>query len=613
MNVFLIENDKSVIAKLLHNNDVVICFNYLPYLSLSKSEQCKEVFFIDDLFSGKDFSNLQEITDEFTSYWYNKPEGDISQYNGFSFGEISRILINKSYLLNILVKYGEVIRWAVSQFKPEHVFCDFSDNENTFYKNGNDVERIFSKVELAELVCKQLDITLTFIPCNQVIPSGIIANQKLQIKSKTSVKRIIQQLIRKILITFLEYTINKINILRHRGKTRIFINNYPNLISLIENQKAHLFIPNLYVKKLINHFHTSFINLETTKTPLSKFDDQFLTALSARIKNKSNNSYCYHGIDYSPFYQRVAIQLTSNEIPNLLLSRNKLEWALIKNKIKIMIDIESEGENAQLRKDICKRNDILYAFVDHGIQGFRASSSIAQIPDYDIRFLAGSYDPYNKNDIHCVTGSPCIDPYFKTSKKEIKKIHRVLFLSFEDNHFARMDRFAFREKYLAEIIPLFPQLAKKGIEVYFRPHNESAEYFKYIFEFVGVKENSLKFNSFFSIPFSEIIGTMDLLVCNVSSCFFEAQAAGIPTIFFEPNLIEGSLCLPYSGLNWDEVIRLSKGEELLDIVLRNINDASELTGFLTNFLEKYGNKYIGQIDGKSGERIVDFLIEQAKK
>ena len=611
MNLFLIENNKSIVPNLSHPEDIIICFNSLPYLSLFKKSIKKNVYFIDDIFSNEDYSNLQEITDEFTSYWYHKPEGDISEYHGVSYGEISRILTNKLYLLNILVKYGEAIRWALSKFNPEHVFCDFSNTENTFYMNHNDRGRIFSKVELALLICQQLDFPLSLIPCNKVIPSGVLVNPKLQTTSKTFSKKTIKQFFLKFLIYFLENTINKINLFRHRGKPRIFINNYPNLISLLENRKAHLFITNLFVKKFTSHLHTSFINLETNKTPLSKFDNQFLTALSARIENKSDHSYCYNGIDYSQFYQRAARQLTNYEIPNLLLSRNKLERALIKNKIKIMIDIESEGENAQVRKDVCKRNDVLYTFVDHGIQGFRASSLMAQIPNYDIRFLAGTYDPYSKNDNYLVTGSPCIDPYFKTPKKKVEKINKVMFLAFEDNFFARLDRFAFREKYLAEIIPLFPQLAKNGLEVYFRPHNESHEYFKYVFDFFGVEHNCIKYNAFFSIPFSEIIGNMDLLVCNVSTCFFEAQAAGVPTIFLEPNLIEGSLCLPYSGVNWNEVIRVSKGVELLDIILRNIDDASELADFLNNFLEKYGNKYIGQIDGKSGERILDFLIEQA--
>jgi len=613
MNLILLENDKSQINNLLQKNDIIICFNYLPYLSFLKNGISKEVFFIEDLLTQDDYSKLQKATDNFTSRWYIKNECDITQYNGVSYGEITRITINKFYLTSILVKYGEVIRWAISKYNPDHVFCDFSDSENTFYMNENDSGRFFSKIGLAQTVCHQLGFPLTFIPCPHRIPSGIISNHELETTSKTSLLQKIKQFILKFLIFFLECTINKINNLRHQGKPRIFVQNYPNLLSLLNNQDGHLFIPNLSVANLIDHFHTSFLNLETYRKLYSASDTSFLTELSANIKNKSNDSCSYNGIEYIQFYQRVAEQLSNHEIPNLLSSRNKLEQSLTKNRIKIMLDIDSEGENAQLRKHICKRNGILYAFVDHGIQGFLADSSMAQIPDYDIRFLAGSYDPYRKNDYRLVTGSPCIDPYFTNRKKEVKKIRRVLFLSFEDNHFARLDRFAFREKYLAEIVPLFPQLTKNGLEVFFRPHNESSDYYQYIFDFFGVESNCIKLNKFHSTPFSEIISTMDLLVCNVSSCFFEAQAAGVPTIFLEPQLIEGSLCLPYSGFNWDEVIRVNNGNELLDIILRNVDDATELRRFLDNFLANYGNKYIGAIDGKSGKRIIDFLIAQAKK
>ncbi len=613
MNLILLENDKSQINNLLQNNDIIICFNYLPYLSFLKNGISKEVFFIEDLLTQDDYSKLQKATDNFTSQWYIKNEYDLTQYNGVSYGEITRITINKFYLTSILVKYGEVIRCAISKHNPDHVFCDFSDSENTFYMNENDCGRFFSKIGLAQTVCHQLGFPLTFIPCPHRIPSGIISNQELETTSKTPPLQKIKQLILKSSIFLLECTVNKINNFRHQGKPRIFVQNYPNLLSLLKNQDGHIFIPNLSVANFLSHFRTSFLNLETTRKLHSASDTTFLTTLCANIKNKSSDSYCYNGIEYVQFYQRLAEQLTNHEIPNLLSSRNKLEQSLTKSGIKVLLDIDSEGESAQLRKHICKKNGILYAFVDHGIQGFLADSSLAQLPDYDIRFLAGSYDPYRKIDYHLVTGSPCIDPYFKNRKKEVKEIRRVLFLSFEDNHFARLDRFAFREKYLAEIIPLFPQLSKRGLEIFFRPHNETTDYYQYLFDFFGVESNCIKLNKFHSTPFSEIISSMDLLVCNVSSCFFEAQAAGVPTIFLEPQLIEDSLCLPYSGLNWEEVIRVNNGNELLDIILRNIDDATELRRFLENFLEKHGNKYIGAMDGKSGERIIDVLIQQAKE
>ena len=606
MNLFLIENDKSVISNLLQPNDVVICFNYLPYLSVRESGQCNNVLFIEEILTKEDYFSLQRATDQFTSLWYQNEGIDVSLYDRISYGEISRSLINRKYLSAILVKYGEVIRLTVLKFNPGQIFCDFEDSEN-FYINYDDRGKFFSKVDLANTVCNQLGLSLTFINCDINIPSCFIAPSQSVNIGKSSVNLPLKLFIINGLEFFLVNIVNQINKLRFYRQSRILVQTSPNLLSLLRIKGTHLFIPNISSRNFFNRLHTSFIRLRSSRMQLSEEDLAFLLVLEDYALKSLKHTYVYNGIDYTIFYKRVAKQLIRIDIPNILSSRNIQIRSLLKNKIKIILDIDSEGARAQLRSELCHQLSIYYAFVDHGIQGFRPSSTLAQLPDYNIRFLAGTYDPYERQGNKIVTGSPCIDSYHSNRRRGIKGIHRVLFLGHEDNYYGRMDRIAYREKYLAEIIPLFPQLTKRGIEVFFRPHNENPYYYKYLFEYFNVDSDCYKLSNFFSNTFNEIIETMDLLVCNVSSCFFEAQAAGIPTIFFEPELIHNSLCLPYSGQNWDEVIRVSKGEELLDIIVRNVDDASELTSFLDNFLVKYSSMYIGPMDGKSGERIINFL------
>ena len=315
MNLFLLENDKSITSHLVKPEDVVVCFNYLTYLSARKKLYCKEIHFIEELLSAEDYTDLQEATDVFTSLWYRTPDGDVSHYEGISYGDISRILSNKLYLTGVLVKYGEVIRLTVDQYGPSAVYCDFTDSENTFYFNPNDRGKFFSKTNLVNSVCQQLGLPISIIECKFPIPSGIISKYNPELIWKGSPKNLIIRLF----VFFLEQTINKINKLRFNKKPRILIQNYPNLASLLRTKGAHLFINAISIRNFFDHFRTSLLSTSTSRTSFSTGDKAFLFALKEESEKISNQLYIYNGIDYSMFYKRVAEQYIEFIIPNLIL------------------------------------------------------------------------------------------------------------------------------------------------------------------------------------------------------------------------------------------------------------------------------------------------------
>jgi len=112
-----------------------------------------------------------------------------------------------------------------------------------------------------------------------------------------------------------------------------------------------------------------------------------------------------------------------------------------------------------------------------------------------------------------------------------------------------------------------------------------------------------------SISFEKLVYEMDLPVCNLTNCFFKAQTAGLPTIFIEPNFIESSLLPPFNGTNGEEVLRVSSGKELLKLIVENKDEPTFLNNFVANFLKRYGDTYMGKLDGLAHERIMHFILQ----
>lgn len=609
MKLFLIENDLTDIETLLGTGDRILCFNYLPYLRFQQNGNAEKTIFVEELFSVEDCHELHKITDSFATTWYQTDGGDLSVHNGISYGEITSIMFNTKYMVGVLVKYGEAIRKAVTLFSPDDIYCDFSDEHNFFHLYSDDKGRFFSKTRLVASVCSQLKRELTFVNCAKPIPSAHLGTINPTVHKTSSIRPRLKSYLKSSITSLLVVLWNPVNEFFLKRKKRIYFENYFNIAGLTDAKGAHFFLLAFNNRRQLFQGH-SVINAENSSENLSNADREFLNGLSQKLLDAQSEvaQYIFNGIDYSTFYRRAIAQICSHNIPKLISFHNDFARKLSEHQIDIMIGYDAFTEMSQIKKETCKKIGVSYAFLDHGIQALRPQSSLVKLLDFDMVFTAGSYDPYESNRSYLSLGSPNMDIYPALRRKTVKVINKIMFLTFEDNFYARLDRFAYQEKYLAEIIPLFPILANMEIQVFYRTHFENRAYHDHVFDFFQVTDVNFEFVNTASHPFREQIYEMDLLVSNVSSCFFEAQAAGVPTIFFEPEVIEGAQALPLCGKNWDEVIRISTGKELLEVIERNKNDATELREFLENFLRVHAPKYMGPLDGKSGQRIIDYLI-----
>lgn len=619
MNLFLLENDSTVykvlsMPQFSRERDVILCFNYLVYLTLKRREDVCKFYFIEDLLTDKEYKSLHEITDCFAFSWYKHDDVDRTFYNGVSFGDFTRITLYRDYLLSILIKYGEVIRIACLKFmKVTHIFFDLSNEANSFFFIKDDNGRFFNKQRLVETVSEALDIQASFISPDILIPSAHVVTLHSQ-DGEISISGSLRSVGRKAI----ERIINGWNRLIHQStknaKSKIYFFYYPNIAGILDYGCGNLTIDRLprrlcKMPKLL-FAGISFFDFEDVEIALNCEDKSFIQGLRETFLGKDNElsidiTFDYNGIDYKKVFVPVIRDLIINRIPSLLIYLKKVRTGL--NRIKLdrffVIDVLDEKMHALVTA--CRLEGVQTVFIDHGINGYRAAQRVVERINPDSYVTTDSFNPFGITAQALPLGTPSMDPYPASRRKKVSSIKKILFLTFEDNFYARLDRYCFQEKYFEEIFSIFGRLLDLGIEIYYKTHSENKEYHSYLFDFFDIDEDKIHYIE--EAPFSEIIYEMDLMVCSVTTCFFEAQAAGVPAIFLEPQYNEKALLPPFSGINGEEVLRVVSGEELFEIIRNNHTNSAYLASFLDNFITRHACKYMGVLDGGASMRIMNYL------
>lgn len=361
-------------------------------------------------------------------------------------------------------------------------------------------------------------------------------------------------------------------------------------------------------------FGLSFIDFESLNYDIDHFDESFIINLINKFYN-CKHCFCFNGIDYSLFYRKIINDILTCVIPDLIKYIGKVRKSIRDNHIKAVVLLDELDEKNRAVAAVCSLEGVKSIFVDHGIMGFHHAQRVCDRNRTDIVLCAGDFfrDYYMNQRLskrQCFTlGNPSMDPYPVERRKKITRINKVLFLSFEDNYYARLDRFPYQERYLNEIFSIFKRLTSLGILIYYKPHpGERKEYTEYIFRFFNINENDIQYID--NRSFTSLIYEMDLLVCNVSTCYYESLAAGVPAIFMEPHFIHDALLPPLNSSDPEEVIRVATGEEILAIIKDNYENPDKLNHFVDQFLSKHSHKYMASLDGNAGKRIMNFLANE---
>ena len=566
MNLYLLENDSSVdfVRSLSHyepKRDMIICFNYLCYLKLVRRNAQANFIFCEELLSEQDYAELHSATDRFAQNWYKMAGKDETLLDGISYGELVETMFSRKYMVSILVKYGEVIRKAVKRWPSvDSLYYDFSNSENYFFLYFDDKGTFFNKQVLVKTVAEQLRLRTYHLEAEELIPSAHIGHIYITDSGFTIKRRLAYWLGDGI--SFVNYFTHRGN--RLSGNTYLFIS--ANSMSYLKYAFSSLILSG-FPQQLL-HFKSfktlfsgiSFLTFHRINYYLNSLEKQFLQSLKD-IFCRDAYEFSFNDIDYSLFYKKIIEDIITNIVPGLMKYVGKVRRGIRKNSITTLIVNEEIDEQIKAVIAAAHLEGAKSVFVDHGIQGHNHAQKVFDRNKSEIIICSGDfYKRYyisncSKNRQCLALGNPSLDPYASVKRKKVKKIRKVLFLTFEDNFYARLDRFAIQEMYYAEIFSIFDELVSMGIEVHYKPHpGERREYNDYIMRFFAVNQDNIHYIE--NRSFESVIWDMDLLVSNVSACYYESLAAGIPVIFLEPNFIPDALLPPLNSNNPEEVIRV---------------------------------------------------------
>ncbi len=619
MNIYLIGNDRTIDAVLdssdyVAGRDVIICFNYLVLLRMQKEGSVHRAVFLEELLSDESYRQLHAATDVFAMEWYKVDGRDITEFEGTSFGLLVENMFPRKYMVNLLVKIGEVMRRAIERWSDASAFyCDFTDQGNAQrYEEGWN-EQFFQKVRTAALVADQLGRPFHRMKAPAIVPP-------MYSRKAASTKSRLKGFLKKLFILGLNTIGAPARIL---SKPSVFVFGYHNLQSIEPGEGKRLITNNYkFFQGSPRHLLSGgrVLDLEGRHISLDETAVRFLRGLQEQIiaKNsyKRSDMFTLNGISYYELYQPVLRDLVENVIPDLLRTIRYMRRSIRRYTIEQVMFIDTIDTISRAHLLACQQEGCKTLVVYHGLFDNVSEQEVVKrriAPDVLVTPGDPAYSPqYLDNfltpprQVLANFGTPIIDPYVPEKRKRVTSIKKVLFLTMNDGFYCNMSRFPYQEKYLAEIMSIFGTLTTMGIEVHYRAHpGENMAYNRYVLDFLGVDVSSVHFSN--GVSFHDLIYDMDLMVTNISTAFFESQAAGIPTVFFDPYYRHEAVQPPLNGVNGEEVIRMSTGSELLELIQRNQHDPRELNTFLDRFLNMYISRYVGPMNSHVGKRVGEYL------
>ena len=606
---FLLENDATVDLLVKDGGfepgrDLVVCWNYLPYLKLS-SLGLPGVFFVEDFFSKEDYRRLHIACDAMAAAWHTEGGRDLLLHEGVPFGTSAEIALFRYYYQNVLVKLGCLVA-TVKRRHPDldRLVHDFSNSSNAFHHWVNDERHVFDKEALLGHVSIALNLAEARLVPLRFIPPASCATM-------TRGERPFLTLSFRLLGAVLT-ALNRFKPSMSDGAIYYF--QYFNQASLGKAFTGSAISSGLRLDNALSS--TRFLDFDLVHAPLTEADRHFLDGLveQAEALSPARNpaAYVHDGLDFAPFFALACRDILETHLPRLVRYARRVRTGLAKYHITQLVANDLMTERGKTLAAVCRSSNVELVFVDHGIQPLRHVHACSMAFEPDLIIKPDSFDstsepyPYGLTASAVQLGNPCTDPYVPATQGRLARLETVLVHTFADNFYARLDRISAQERYYAELLPALRELLNMGLKVVYRPHNENQAYHDYMFDSFCLDKSRLVASTW-KKPFRELIREVDLLVCNVSTTFYEALAAGVPAVFFDPSFDPESFFPPITGPNFDEVVRVTSGRELVELVSRNRQDASELRNWLDHFLSQHAPRYLGPLDGGAGRRIGKFL------
>jgi hypothetical protein len=225
--------------------------------------------------------------------------------------------------------------------------------------------------------------------------------------------------------------------------------------------------------------------------------------------------------------------------------------------------------------------------------------------------LFGSHQPAGQKPRRVILPIPVTSQMEKirgTRRPPANGKGRVLILSYAPAWAQTPHRAKNMDRYTLEVLQAARVLIAKGIRVSLRPPPTlNFGYFEYMLRIADL-EGAVALDR--ERDFTASLARHDVMVSNLSSCYYQALYAGWPTIFYEPDFDRRD----FLGLIADATIdppRAETPERLVQLVEEALSGKSRAATFPAEFRDKYLERFLGPRPEKTDEQLAQFLYDEA--
>ncbi len=185
----------------------------------------------------------------------------------------------------------------------------------------------------------------------------------------------------------------------------------------------------------------------------------------------------------------------------------------------------------------------------------------------------------------------------------------ILLTNYSGAPMSTVARMANEDKFLIDLLEAARTLVPEDYKFTYRPHPgyTNSAYLDYVLNQTNMAEyiqvDDVK-------DFPESLMNHDLVVVNVSGCFYQALYAGWPTIFYEPDFDPHQFVGLPAATDIERPIA-STPEQLVQMIREGINQPDSLTArFPKMFNTVYAHRFIGRDADQADEVLAAFLVEE---
>lgn len=559
---------------------------------------------------------IDQFIDRFGRNWALTDGNDDTVVEGFSFADQVTRELHNSTKINLLVRYGHVFADLFAAYPgTTEIITDFIDGTNWLAGGKEDPNALQRRALLRALATRRGIACRDFAVDNPIPPTGFYGHEPVFFPFfRTLIGGFRPRYLRARLALRL----------RRKRRPRAYVFMTAGLRNVAEKlaenrdievlgdwQNCHGVTPLRY-----DHF------LAFPTWPILRAARNMLRQ-SRRVEADgfTGDLALYRDMDFTPFFAPAIRRLARQEIIPAIMATAQT-FRMMRLADVDLIVINGEGSiTARLVTALAKSRGVKIVFLDHSNTlvhfgyhptGRNAAHVIYVSQGEDHVESYGRMLPDDGKPERPVLTNPAFSAMESARGKRPSPVgKRILLTNYSAAPTYTVARTALWDKFILDLLDAARMLIPEGYQFTYRPHPgyHNAAYFDFMLEKTGLT-GKIAIDTVRNFP--DTLPHHDLIVVNVSGCYYQALYAGWPTIFYEPGFKPDQFVGLPAATDIERPIA-STPEGLAGLIREGVSRPDSLTArFPELFNTVHAPRFIGRDAAHADRVLAQFLAERVR-